>query len=105
MRLPPVSGVGQRRDDVADSLAHAAGILSATVHSHGMLLARNRAPGIPLLGGRGAGIVDEALVDQCDGWFVVLFSENRVVQTVLGARPSIADGNNDRVHLLSSQRA
>jgi len=42
----------------------------------------------------------KALVDQRNSWLVMLFDEDRVVQTVLGARPSIADGDDDRIHLL-----
>ncbi len=53
-----------------------------------------------LAGCRGACIVHKALVDQRNRWLVVLFDEDGVVQTVLGARPSIADGDDDRIHLL-----
>ncbi len=42
----------------------------------------------------------KALVDQGNRRLVMLFDEDGVVQTVLGARPSIADRDDDRIHLL-----
>src|SRR3982074_3475792 len=53
-----------------------------------------------LAGCRGACIVHKALVDEGSCWLMMLFGEDGVVQTVLGARPSIANGDDDRIHLL-----
>src|SRR5712691_4285847 len=90
----------QGGDDVAHSLTHAA----FDFFGHGAF-ARNRLrhearAGHTLSGGSGARVVHEAFVDECNGWFLMLLDEDCAVQTVLRARPSIADGNDDRVHLL-----